>query len=156
MELVTYRGTQIAKQEAYALWKIEEQINEVPEFIIEDHQVVRLNLANASLHDLKLLTPLTHLQKLHLRYTAVDDLSPLTPLTNLQELHLGGTSVSDISPLRDLKQLRYLGLRYTYVSDVAPLKDLPLLELVDLVGTMVPKRDEKLNELRSKGVEVII
>lgn len=64
------------------------------------------------------------LMKIDLANNEIEDIKPIAELKQLQSIDLSGNKISDISPLAGLTSVQYLQLSKNSIADLAPLKEL--------------------------------
>lgn len=112
-------------------------ISVIPRSIVHLVGLSNLDLRDANVSDIRLLSELTALTNLDLSNTYVSDIRPLSGLTVLKNLDLSDTYVSDIRPLAGLIALTSLDLHGSKVIDIRPLVGLTALAILDLHRTQV-------------------
>ena len=92
----------------------------------------RLEVSNASVHNLAGLEFAVNIESLSLPDNAIANVAALSGLTTLQQLDLAGNAIADISALSALTSLTRLDLRGNEISDVTALSGLTSLQHLDL------------------------
>ncbi len=95
-----------------------------------------LNIQDASIDSLDILTELSHLQELNIRGTILSSemLDAIGCVTTLQQLILSNCAISSISSLANLEQLQYLDLSDNTIRDLSGLSAMTGLKHLDLHG----------------------
>ena len=83
--------------------------------------LIFLDLAATSIHDLRSIQGLTALQTLILFECQIEDITPLSRLVELRELQLSANGIVNVSALSGLDQLRELTLQMNQISSLSPL-----------------------------------
>ena len=100
-------------------------------------QLESLDISEAGISDLSVLSGLTNLVHLKLGHNEISDLTSLAGLTRLEMLELDQNRIWDLSPLSGLVNLKMLELSDNYISDLFPLAELTNLEVLRLKGNKI-------------------
>ena len=106
-------------------------ISVIPRSIVHLVGLSNLDLRDANVSDIRLLSELTALTNLDLSNTYVSDIRPLSGLTVLKNLDLSDTKVKNIRSLAGLIALTSLDLHGSKVIDIRPLVGLTALAILD-------------------------
>lgn len=138
-----------------------EELDAVPVLRKLPPSVTRLDLTQATLNDVTILTHLPNLIALKLppleSATAATTLGDaLAQLTELRELSFHAPSMNDLKFLSKLTCLRSLKLRTRYVLDLMVLRDLPCLKLLDIRGCQITNVDVFADNATALSLKTLI
>ena len=91
-----------------------------------------LDLSDANVTNIGLLSELQHLTVLRLRRNGVSDLSALSGMKDLYNLDLSENAITDLGALEELTNLRFLNLANNRIPDLWPLSALTHLLHLDI------------------------
>ena len=103
--------------------------------------LVRLDLADNQISDIRPIEELTDLTWLFLTENKISDISALRGLMNLMELDLSENQISDIDALDGLNRLTNLAATDNQISDITALKGLSRLTVLNLRENQITNID---------------
>ena len=84
-------------------------------------ELIELNLKHNALTDLTALSGLTKLERLDVSFNSLTTLAPLAGATGLQHLDAGNNQIEDLTGVESMPQLTFLSVEYNKISDVSIL-----------------------------------
>ena len=130
-------------QHCKVLMKIDLANNEIVDLkpIADLKQLQSIDLSGNKIADIAPLSELVSLQYLQLTKNGVEDLSPLSNLKSMNSLYLSENKIKSLAAIAGLKKLWTLQVAKNPIEDASAIQDLPRLKTLNLNESGLKKLD---------------